>query len=216
MRDQIVITLFRLLQEELLYPSEGSKSTAGHRFEDKAADAVFERLRSLDLGFQVYPPRHTLTSLPTISGTSYQFDVVVQQDSLYHIIECKKRGAAEIDQLQTFSAKLLDYVLGAKVESLDVSIRGIFLTTAGKVRGTIRQYALAFGITIVAADLPPVEYMLSAVREDTLLWRSLMSLNGKLSGSLSDILAKGEQRHANKLLREWRICHQRWEQEGYK
>jgi len=145
-------------------------------------------------GFDVFPPRYTLHEA-TYSGISYQFDVVVRQSELI-AIECKFRESTRIDELFAFVGKLVDYRKPP---------RGIFMTTAKHVNDDIFCYAIGHRILIISLLLPPVEYMIYRVKNNTNFACHLANLQARLR----------EGNGPQYLLVEWKNDYARFVREGY-
>ena len=143
----------------------------------------------------VYPPRHTLRQA-TCSGVVHQFDLVVREPEVT-AVECKFRKRSGIDALFAFVGKLIDY---------REPPRGIFVTTAEKLNDDWFCYALAHRISIVCPVLPPVEFMVQCVKNDTDLARRL----GSLLSQLQDVNVPRQ------VLIQWQNEHRRFVAEGYR
>ena len=74
-----------------------------------------------------------------------------------------------------FNSKILDYVFGAMIQKKTLPIKGIFLSTV-KVGDSSMIYAVAYGITVIDPESPPLEHMLSTSREGTALHRAIKDL----------------------------------------
>ena len=208
----LISVLWELLVEKQVQQLRDGNSS-GHLFEDFTVQTVYTACHRFGT-LKTFPPRYTL-KLPTLSGLSYQIDVVVREGpSNYHLIECKLKQSASVEELYAFNAKLLDYTLGAQSRGHKTRVQGYFLTTS-EVSDNFPQYALAWGITLIAPGcIPPAEHMLSKVKPDTLLHSQLTRLVEKTSGAQPhESVARACE--IEKLLVEWRACYQRWKQDGY-
>jgi hypothetical protein len=183
-------------------------SLAGYKFEDDAAKAAYEALTRV--GVTPYPPR-SLLQLPTLSGLSQQFDVVLSDGPRYYIVELKRRSHSEIEQLYAFVGKLLDYALAARLHSTGHLFTGIFVSTAPKFNDHFRQFALAYGIWPIAPDLTPCQ----VIHERTAhpgIRRDAADLIKAIDVSLPAVALTSQSRPpANTLLMEWQFLVQRQE-----
>ena len=204
--------LWELLAEKQVQQLSAGDSP-GHLFEDFTVQMVHTACHRLGT-LKTFPPRYTL-KLPTVSGLSYQIDVVVREGSSnYHLIECKFKQSASVEELYAFNAKLLDYAFGAQSRGYKTRVRGYFLTTS-EVSDNFHQYALAWGITLIAPSCtPPAEHMLSKVKPNTPLHSQLTRLVEKTLGA-QPFESVARACEIRKLLVEWRSCYQRWKQAGY-
>lgn len=205
--------LWELLREQRVQ-SLSTDGSAGHEFEDVTVEKVYTACHRLG-ALKVFPPRYTL-KLPTVSGLHHQIDVVVQEGtSGFHLVECKFRQSVTIEELYATNGKLLDYVLGAQVRGQKTRLRGYYLVGPTRVNDSFYQYALAWGITLIAPDGPaPLEHMLAKTRPDTALYGQLTRLLQRTSGAeFPGFVTKPCKPH--QLLVEWRACYERWKREGY-
>jgi hypothetical protein len=189
----IEIVLFQALQDVKNLELPPGISGSGTKFEDYMVQQLYLRLHQQGV-FAVFPPRYTLREA-TYSGIAHQFDVVIRQSELI-AVECKFREAARIDELFAFRGKLIDYRKPP---------RGIFMTTAKHVNDHVFWYAISHHILIVSLFLPPVEYMIYRVKNNTDFARHLASLQARLR----------EENTPQHLLVEWKNDHTRFVQEGY-
>jgi hypothetical protein len=215
MLHDIEVTLYRHLLAQETAPVVGSRAEAGHVFEEDTRQAIHRLLRTSEEALgrgKVFPPRYRLR-IPTRSGLSYQFDGVVQVGSDHILIECKKREATQIDQVFAFAAKMADYAMAPRERRTNSSLFGLFYATSREVNDNIRQFAVAFGISLVSLELPPVSYLASCLDKTTPFARSLERLGARLSLPFEQALLSGMDRKPKELVREWRLAYHRWLQE---
>jgi hypothetical protein len=189
----IETVLFQALKDARVLELPPGIPSSGKKFEDYMVQVLYQTLQQQGT-LRVYPPRHTLRQT-TCSGVAHQFDIVAEGSGLT-VIECKFRKRTGIDALFAFVGKLIDY---------QERPRGTFVTTAGDVNDNVFYYAIAHRISIVCSFLPPVEYMIQRVKEDTDLARRLANLQARLCG-------EGAPSH---LLVEWQNAYRRFVVEGY-
>jgi hypothetical protein len=189
----IACVLFQALKEVKALDLPPAIPGSGKKFEDFMVQQLYQTLQQLGT-LRVFQPRYTLNEA-TYSGVAHQFDVVIRRDKLT-VIECKFRGKTGIDNLFAFKGKLVDY---------REPPRGIFVTTAEKINANVFCYAIAHRISIVCSSLPPVQYMIRRVKDNTDLARRLASLQTRLRG---DDVPK-------RLLVEWQNAYRRFTDEGY-
>ena len=144
-----------------------TRTRAGHLFENVTAQKIYSHARSL--GLRPNPPRHTL-NYPTFSGGSYQFDASFSLGDVTYVIECKRTKMPAKGHIHYFNSQILDYLLGAKIRKQNLVMKGIFLSTV-KVRESSMIYAIANGITVIDPVSPPLEYMVSTLKEGSVLSR---------------------------------------------
>lgn len=208
----VLKTLFKLACEEAGLPRlvrSAQASIRGHRFEDAAAKAAYEAL--VHVGVTPRQPRRTL-ALPTVSGLQHQLDVVVPEGSRWFIIELKHRSSAQIEQLYAFVAKLLDYALAARLHRTGHEFTGVFVSTAPRLNDHFRQFALAYGVVVIAPDLPPCQ-VLEECPEDESVRRDALDLAGRLEVPLPTVAIRySPSVEAALLVQEWRALAQRWAQ----
>jgi len=191
----IAIVLYQSLQDVNALALPPGISTSGKKFEDYIVKQLYEKLVQTG-AYRVFTPRYTLRT-PTFSGAYHQFDIVVaQQDELF-AVECKFRGSAHIDQLFATQGKLIDYCKKPC---------GVFVTTAKGVNDEMYLYALAHRLQIICDSLPPIEYMLGCVKNDTSIARRLELLQIRLS----------DVTKPKTILIEWKNEFMRFLDEGYR
>ncbi len=173
----------------------GGVPSSGKKFEDYMVKQVYIRLMQLQVGYRIFPPRHTLHD-PTYSGVRHQFDIVVSKQDELVTVECKFREYTHIDELFATQGKLIDYCQRPK---------SIFLSTALHVNDEMYYYAMAHHIKLISPSLPPVEYMLHDVKNGTSLAERLEKLRDRINKGI-------EPQH---VLIEWRNDYQRFLAEGY-
>lgn len=208
---RIVTTLYRLACEQSKLPRIGRSAEAsiqGHRFEDLAAKAAYEAL--VQVGVMPRLPRHTL-QLPTLSGLSHQLDLVVSEGLTLFAIELKHRSLSNIDQLQAFIAKLLDYALAARNLGTGHRFSGVFVSTASSLNDHFRQYALAYGVLPIAKDLPPC-VVLHECPGDPTVRRDALDLSARLAVPLPEATIMRQRNDPSVLLQEWKALALRWSQ----
>ena len=134
------------------------------------------------------PAKRKELELPTFSGLKHQFDVSLPDNSLYWVIECKRKKSARAEktQIYAFVAKLLDHAFGLQRYNLDYKIKGVFVSSA-KLTAPARAFALSFGVIPIDPTLPPIEYMLSKTKKKALR-EELEILKEKLSYTLPHLL----------------------------
>jgi len=189
----VEIVLFQALRDVKALELPPGIPSSGKKFEDFMVRQLYQPLRQQG-ALCVFPPRYTLRQA-TCSGLAHQFDIVVRQSELT-AIECKFRKRIGIDDLFAFVGKLKDY---------RTPPRGIFVTTAENVNNNVFCYAIAHRISIVCFSLPPVQYMVQRVKDNTDLARRLASLQTRLRGEPAP----------NHLLVEWQNTYKRFTVEGY-
>lgn len=187
-----------------------TKTRAGHLFEDVTAQKIYSHARSL--GLRPNPPRHTL-NYPTFSGDSYQFDASFSLGDDIYVIECKRTKMPAKVHIHYFNSQIFDYLLGAKIRKQNLLMKGIFLSTV-KVRESSMIYAIANGITVIDPVSPPMEYMVSTLKEGSVLSKAMKELLDKLPDS-SSILDFDRVRRwsASDLFKEYRFLCKRWRDE---
>jgi len=205
--DKLIVTLFAILGDECKAATKPS-SKEGFSFEDRVSKKAYAQIRKYPV--TVFPPRSTL-NYPTVSGLKHQFDGIVMDGNTFYVIECKKRGAAVIDQVFSFNSKILDYAL-KDAFAHDFQIKGIFLCTA-EVNENIRKYALAYGILPIDSTLPPVQVMIDQIRENNKLRSELIELKKLLMVPLPNALKLC--RNGHELFHRFMMCHQKWKSRGY-
>jgi hypothetical protein len=169
-------------------------STSGKKFEDYTVKQLYEMLVQID-AYRVFPPRYTLRT-PTFSGAYHQFDIVVEYLDEPFAIEGKFRERAHIEQLFATQGKLIDY---CQIP------HGFFVTTAKDVNDEMHLYALAHHLQIICELLPPIEYMLGCVKNDTLISRRLEQLKTRMNDGTKP----------KTILIEWKNEFMRFQDEGY-
>ena len=190
----IAVVLYRSLRAVHALALPPGISTSGKKFEDFIVKQLYEKL--VQTGeYEVFQPRYTLRT-PSLSGAFHQFDIVVNQQGKLFAIECKFRGSAHIDQLFATQGKLIDYCQRP---------RGFFVTSAHGVNDEMHWYALAHRIQLICTSLPPVQYMLSCVKNDTPIARRLEQLQMRLNDGTEP----------KKVLIEWKNEYMRFNDEGY-
>jgi hypothetical protein len=190
----IAVVLYQSLRDVHTLALPPGISASGKKFEDIVVKQLHEKL--VQTGeYKVFPPRYTLRT-PSLSGAFHQFDIVVDQQGELSAIECKFRGSAHIDQLFATQGKLIDY---------HQTLHGFFVTSAHGVNDEMHWYALAHRIQIVCTSLPPVQYMLSCVKNDTLIARRLEQLQMRMNDGAEP----------KKVLIEWKNEYMRFNDEGY-
>jgi hypothetical protein len=190
----LAVVLYQSLRDAHALALPPGISSSGKKFEDYIVKQLYEKLVQSGI-FRVYPPRYTLRT-PTFSGAYHQFDIVVaQQDELF-AIECKFRGNAHIDQLFATQGKLIDYCQKPFA---------FFVTTAKGINDEMYLYALAHRLQIICNSLPPIEYMLSCVKNATNIARRLEYLQTRLSDGTKP----------KTILIEWKNEYMRFLDEGY-
>ena len=185
--------LFQALKDVKALELPPSIPGSGKKFEDFMVRQLYQNLQQQGAP-RIFPPRYTLHE-PSYSGLAHQFDIVIRQGELT-AIECKFRKKASIADLFAFVGKLLDYRRPP---------RGIFVTTAEKVNKEVFYYGIAHRISIVCPSLPPVDYMIQRVKEDTDLGRRLARLRTRLRGDSAP----------NHVFLEWQNGYGRFAMEGY-
>ena len=192
-----------------------SASKAGFKLEDSISLKMAEFCNKNRMDYvNVYPPRYEL-DLPTFSGEKHQFDVVIQHENTYFLGESKRRKGKTTtkDQLRCFSAKLMDYGLGADKFRQSTYFRGLFLSTADIPRATA-VYAIGCGITLVSPYFPPVEYLLSKLSENSPLRKNLNELKKEISVPWPSILAcSNKRRDAHDILESYKQYLALWKEE---
>ena len=156
------------------------------------------------------PPRSRL-NYPTVSGLRHQFDVIVMEGNTFYVVECKRRGMALIDQVFSFSSKILDYSLKEGFATR-FRIKGIFLCTA-KTNENIRTYALAYGISVVDATTLPIEVMIDRTKESDPMRQELSEIKKLLTLPQPEVLKKCKD--GRELLQRFMICYEKWKGKGY-
>ena len=189
----IEIVLFQALKDVKALELPPGIPSSGNKFEDFMVQQLYHKLQQQGT-LRIFSPRYTLHET-THSGLAHQFDIVIRQDKLT-TIECKFRRKTGIDNLFAFVGKLVDY---------RDPPRGIFVTTDENVNDNVFCYAIAHHISVVCSSLPPVEYMIQRVKENTDLARRLAGLQTRLLGD-------NVSRH---VLVEWQNAYRRFTMEGY-
>jgi len=112
-----------------------------------------------------------------------------------------------------FNSQILDYLFGAKMRKDNLIMKGIFLSTV-KVRESSMIYAIANGITVIDPVSPPLEYMVSTLKDGSVLSKAMKQLLDKWPDS-SSILDFDRVRRwsASSLLKEYRFLCKRWRDE---
>lgn len=207
--------LFDIIRKEIpRLRKAGPATKAGFQFENLVTDKILEHFARRRYGEKVYPPRCKL-SYPSFSGVKHQFDVTVEHNKTFYLIECKRRKASAKDQILAFTAKILDYALGFKAHGLDYQIKGIFLSTAEISEGA-RAYALSFGVIPIDPVLPPVDYLMKKVGKKDVLTRQLDKLRRKLSYTLPDLLdLNPDERDPQVILKFYKQIYTIWRGKGY-
>jgi len=203
-------SLYSLVREEAKVKRKMDRTKAGHLFEDVTAQKIYSHARSL--GLRPNPPRHTL-SHPTFSGGFYQFDASFSLDDVIYVIECKRTKMPAKVHIHYFNSQILDYLLGAKKRKENSVMKGIFLSTV-RVRESSVIYAIANGITVIDPVSPPLEYMVSTLKDGSVLSKAMKQLLVKWPDS-SSILDFDRVRRwsASNLLKEYRFLCKRWREE---
>jgi hypothetical protein len=207
---QLFSSLYSLVKEEAKVKRKMTRTRAGHLFEDVTAQEIYSHARSL--GLRPNPPRHTL-SYPTFSGGSYQFDASFSLGDVTYVIECKRTKMPAKVHIHYFNSQILDYLFGAKIRKDNLVMKGIFLSTV-KVRESSMIYAIANGITVIDPVSPPLEYMISTLKEGSVLSKAMKQLLEKWPDS-SSILDFDRVRRwsASDLFKEYRFVCKRWRDE---
>jgi len=207
---QLFSSLYSLVKEEANIKGKMTRTRAGHIFEDVTAQKIYSHARSL--GLRPNPPRHTL-GYPTFSGGSYQFDASFCLGDVTYVIECKRTKMPAKVHIHYFHSQILDYLLGAKIRKENLLMKGIFLSTV-KLRESSMIYAIANGITVIDPVSPPLEYMVSTLKEGSVLSKAMKELLNKLPDS-SSILDFDRVRRwsASDLFKEYRFLCKRWRNE---
>lgn len=192
-----------------------STSKAGFKLEDYLCLKTAEFCCKEGMDYvNVYPPRYVL-DLPTFSGESHEFDFMIQYQDTYLLGECKRRkgqGATK-DQLRCFSAKLIDYGLGAYKLRQDRFFRGIFLST-DNIPDPTAVYAIGCGITIVSPYFPPVEYLLAKLDKTSMLRKNLTMLKKTISAPWPLILESSfERAETHQILESYKQYLILWKEE---
>ena len=192
-----------------------SSSKAGFKLEDSICLKIAEFCIKYRMDYvNVYPPRYDL-DLPTFSGERHQLDLVIQHNNTYFLGESKRRegkGATK-DQLRCFSAKLIDYGLGAYKSHLNTFFRGLFLST-DNIPDPTAVYAIGCGITVISPYFPPVEYLLSELDEASMLRKNLNELKKEISVPWPSILECSIlRREAHEILESYKQYLALWKEE---
>lgn len=179
MIEPILSELYELiLGEKRKEKSENStlkNKHSGYAFEDKVANRIFPVAK--DLGFKLYPPRYT-PAFRTFSGSSYQIDVSFSKGPLFYAIECKEKEFSTNENLYYFNAKLLDYYLAENM----ATVKGIYLSLS-PIEETARIYALAYGLTAIDPQNPPLGYLRAKVLKDSEISKDLLRLEQQLESN---------------------------------
>ena len=158
----------------------------------------------------IYPARYELDA-PTFSGQRHQFDLMVQDGNHYIVAECKRRkGTSTRDQILTFCAKLIDYGLGFHVYKYESSIRGVFLSTAAVPDGSV-VYALGMGVEPIAVNFPPIEYLLTVIKEGTPLRQKLLDIRKEIAVMWPGIM-NAPRRDGHTILESYRNHYALWKE----
>jgi hypothetical protein len=197
-------SLYDLVVEESNKRVEGSKSIAGHGFEDTTADKIVRQAK--DLGLKPNPPRFT-PRLPTLSGNLYQYDVSFVHNGVIFLAECKRRELTGREHVFYLGSRILDHVLGARLKGKSISVRGIFISTTD-LPESAWLYALAYGITILEPSSPPIEWILTRLPPDSLLKNPLHKLVGDIH-ELTDALNPSRRRSPKDILKEYQYLGRR-------
>ena len=112
-----------------------------------------------------------------------------------------------------FNAKILDYALGSRIYNQNLVFKGIFLSTA-KIKDNAKCYALAYGIVPVDPFTPPVEYMISSIKEDDPLRDDLIKFKRKISPTQPESLFISEI-NGKELLKEHHYYYKKFKAKGY-
>lgn len=214
--ESLLRCVFRIIEEESKTISKAiSPSKAGFILEDSLCLKIGEFCSKEGMDcVNVYPPRYVL-ELPTFSGEMHQFDIVIQCGNTYLLGESKKRkgqGATK-DQLRCFSAKLIDYGLGAYRLHQHTLFRGMFLST-DIIPDPTAIYAIGCGITLVSPHFPPVEYLLYRLNEASMLRKNLDELKKEISVPWPSILEfSHKRRETHEILESYKQYLELWKEE---
>jgi hypothetical protein len=202
--EKLLGSLYDLVVEESEKPVSGSRSKAGHGFEDATADEIVKRAR--ELGLKPNPPRYT-PKLPTLSGNLYQYDASFIHSGVTFLAECKRREMTGREHVFYLGSRILDHVLGARLKGKTLSIRGIFMSTTD-LPESAWLYALAYGITILEPSSPPIEWIITRLAQDSVLRDPLQKLVEDISG-MSDPMNPNRRRSPQEVLKEYRYLGRR-------
>jgi len=209
MMRNIISALYEFTKEE---GKRGIRSSGkgGHELEDRTANKIYDLIRGY--GIRVLPPRSPL-EYPSLSGIKHQIDNCMIDGKTIYLIECKS-GVHKIDHLYSFNSKIVDHALGLEVGALDLSIKGIFLSTS-EIGKNSRAFSFTYGIIPVDPFVPPLEYMVSRVPEGDRLREDLLRLEKRVAVSMPAILRSREVRDGKKIAEEFMDRYQDWRRKGY-
>lgn len=201
--------LFKLVLKEKRTPKKGSRQRLGHDFEDSVYKIIWEWANTSNA--QPLPPRHTLV-LPTISGHTYQFDAGYKSGNTYHLFECKRVKMSVTENVHYFTSKIIDYQYKMDPNISPNEFQGTFISNS-EVGDQSLEYALAYGITVVDPETPPLELILSTKIEENLkivIKDFLDSLP-----NLKNVLCHGYKLNINskELCKKYRFYTLRWKNE---
>ena len=209
MIQDILCALYQFVREEGKTQTKSS-GREGHELEDKTCRRIHELVRGY--GIKTLPTRCPL-EYPSFSGIKHQIDNCMVDEKTVYLIECKS-GTHKIDHLYSFNSKIIDHALGFEAIDLDLSIRGIFLSTS-EIGDNSRVYAFTYGIIPIDPVVPPLEYMSSKVPAGEPLREDLLRLEQKLTVYMPSLLRSNERRNSGKITEEFMHCFQKWKKMGY-
>jgi hypothetical protein len=178
MIDPILCELYKLLLKEKRKeraPNFRRNKHMGYAFENEVANYIFPLVK--DYGFKAYPPRFT-PSFKTLSGCRYQIDVSFSKGTSFYAIECKQKEFSTNENLYYFNAKLLDYCFADTA----TSIFGIYLSVS-TIEESARIYGLAYGLTVIDPDNPPLAYIRENVPKDSNMFEESIKLQQLLDSN---------------------------------
>ena len=194
---KILCALYDAVKEESRREGERSPINEGHNFESRISDVVFAKTKEMD--FITYPPRYTLES-STASGNHYQFDASFLANGIFYGIECKRKKFSTNENLYYYNAKIMDYALS----SGNKRIEGIFLSTS-PLENAARLYAIAYGLTAIDPNWPPIDYLLEQSIDDSQMTRALADLQQRVLNICPSFSIEQSSGNPEKIFEEYRF-----------